>query len=290
MSDTIAAILQSIAPSLQGMIDAGDDSLQFFVDQTGKNLIEETMGKYVADFNQANKGAMDTSFRQTMARGGDVSIDATKALQYQFQTALGRAQSAQAGRRAEISRRDSLHNSIATAGQNAQGLAAQMGTAVYSANKALEGDKYVSNNSLEETKYSSDLGLLGDQARAAATTGAAQTSADASKYVSDNNLAMTNIGAETDIYGYDLEAKARQDALNAEVEYNDKQLTASSFGESNDSNMVRYYDGASGQWNFGVNNNALDVGENLETREAPETPGITWYDDDTALSNYANAQ
>ena len=277
MSDAISSILQTITPYITEMIQAGDESLQYFVDQSGRNLLEENIGKYVADFNQANKGAMDTTYRQLMARGGDTSLSSSAILQREFQTALGRAQAAQSGRQAEQARRDSIHGALFSAGQNAQNTAAQVGSTVYTADKALEGDKYVSDNSKEATMYSADRGYAGEVARAGATVSAAEKAAAASRANAETSAKTQLALGEMDMENSKANRETQWEIAKLGSDTTNKQIEAGSLYESPTSGMVGVYDTALGDWNFGINTSELSPGQNPKDFQQPTGNPIEWY-------------
>lgn len=196
--DNISAILKTVSPYVQQMIEAGDESLQYFQDESGKNLLAETMGKYVADFNQANKGAMDSTYRQVKARGGDTDLNSASMIQREFQTALGRAQAAQTGRRQERGRQDTIRGNLLEAGQKSQELAGNIGSTTYVAEKGLEGDL----------------------ARAAATTASAAASASASRYSADKryDLGIYDTDKQYDLGIYDIDKQYDANIYDANLE------------------------------------------------------------------------
>jgi len=280
MSDSVASILKTISPYIEEAIGAGGDSLNYFIDEAGKNLLEETMGRYVADFNQANKGALDTMYRQVKARGGDTSSDATQSLQYQFQTALGRAQAAQMGRKAEQARKDQIHGLVLDSGQKAQAAGAQMGSAVYTADSALEGEKYRSDQSLEGTKYSAD-------ASKDATLGAAAANS-ASRVAAAGMTAGATISAaqlRADTAADDREYQRWYDNQmfedtdldrEATIDSNNDELAAQSLTFTPTGTGALYYDGSSDGWIFGENPGQPNPGVTLSDWEPDDDIAIQW--------------
>ena len=277
--DNISTILETISPYIQQMVEAGDKSLQYFQDESGKNYLAETMGKYVADFNQANKGAMDTTYRQVKARGGDTDLNSASMIQREFQTALGRAQAAQMGRRQEKGREDTIKGNLLEAGQKAQDLAGNIGSTAYVAEKGLEGDKV----------------------RAAATSSAAAASAAASRYSADKRYDLgvyqTDKDFDLGVYGTDKEYDLGKYGIDVEADTWADRIQADSLVNLG-SGVYSHFDPESNQFattNYGTQPPAGFTTEdqindwyNTQSAIAEDREDNTWsftgWDTDTAIS------